>query len=121
MSINKHCYVKTYAGDQQEAIASFQQDAPALAAKGYFPISQNYIPGRYGIGAFVFALLLCFALVGILVFIYMLIVAPKGVLSVTYEFRGTAALNAGNEKTCPRCAEQVKAAATICRFCNHQF
>jgi uncharacterized membrane protein YdbT with pleckstrin-like domain len=27
----------------------------------------------------------------------------------------------GDEKTCPACAEQVKAAAKICRYCGHQF
>ena len=25
------------------------------------------------------------------------------------------------EKTCPRCAESVKVAAKVCRFCNHEF
>jgi hypothetical protein len=25
------------------------------------------------------------------------------------------------EKVCPRCAEKVKAAALVCRFCNHEF
>jgi uncharacterized membrane protein YdbT with pleckstrin-like domain len=27
----------------------------------------------------------------------------------------------GSEKICPRCAESVKAAAKVCRFCNYEF
>lgn len=26
-----------------------------------------------------------------------------------------------DEKVCPRCAETIKAAAKVCRFCNHEF
>jgi hypothetical protein len=32
-----------------------------------------------------------------------------------------AAATAGGAKVCPDCAEEVKAAANICRFCGHRF
>jgi RNA polymerase subunit RPABC4/transcription elongation factor Spt4 len=32
-----------------------------------------------------------------------------------------SAYEADDTKTCPRCAETVKAAAQVCRFCNHEF
>ena len=64
-------------------------------------------------------------MIGILVFVYMLIVKPDGILSVTYEFRampvGSANALPAAEKVCPKCAEQVKAAALVCRFCGHDF
>lgn len=113
--------VKTYKGSQDEATRIFQEDVGVMAAKGYFPTSQSYAPGSYGCGAFIIALILCFLIIGILILVYMLIVKPDGVLSVTYEFRGTAASRAQDEKTCPKCAEQVKAAAQVCRFCGYQF
>jgi len=59
-----------------------------MAAAGYFPTSQVWAPGTYGCGAFLIALLLCVVLIGIIVFVYMLIVKPDGTLSVTYEWRG---------------------------------
>ena len=33
----------------------------------------------------------------------------------------TSELEMPSEKTCPRCAEQVKNAAVVCRFCGHEF
>ena len=113
--------VKTYKGSQDEATRIFQADVGVMAAQGYFPTSQSYATGSYGCGTFIFAVILCFLVIGILILIYMLIVKPDGVLSVTYEFRGTAESRAQDEKTCPKCAEQIRAAAQVCRFCGYEF
>jgi hypothetical protein len=79
--------VKTYHGREQQATTAFVQDSEVMARNGYFPTSQNYNPGSYGVGSFIIAALLCFVCIGIIVFIYMLVVKPPGVLTVTYELR----------------------------------
>jgi len=91
MQQKKPVIVRTYKGSESAAAAAFQRDAQTLAAQGYFPISQNWAPGSWGCGAFLVALILCIVLIGILIFIYMLIVKPAGTLTVTYEYRTPAA------------------------------
>jgi len=127
--------VRTYrAKTQDQAAMAFQADAAALAVRGYYPTSQSWAAGQYGCGAFLLALLLCVLLVGILVFIYMILVKPDGTLTVTYELRAPALATQAAEpaapaiaaparatKRCPRCAEDVLAEAKFCRFCGHEF
>ena len=116
--------VKTYQGTHREAVTLFQRDALVMAKQGYFPVSQDYSPGAYGCGAFLIALLLCLVLVGILVFIYMLFVKPPGTLTVVYEYRESDSeedTDGDPAKICPMCAESVKEAAKICRYCGHEF
>ena len=115
--------VKTYKGNQARASEIYQKDAVIMAEKGYVPTSQSWAQGSYGCGSFLLALLLCFILIGFIIFIYMLLVKPEGTLSVTYELQkdNSKPLVTSEEKTCPRCAEQVKLAAKVCRFCGHNF
>jgi hypothetical protein len=115
--------IKTYKGSQERAIALFRKDAELMAAQGYFPKSQSWVPGSYGGFSFLMALLLCFIVIGILIFIYMLIVKPDGVLTVTYELRldSESTNSIQIEKTCPQCAEHIKEAAKVCRFCGYNF
>ena len=82
--------VKNYTGSSESATEDFQADSFRMGNKGYYPISQSWTPGSYGCGSFIVALLLCFIFIGILVFIYMLIVKPEGTLTVTYEYRAPA-------------------------------
>ena len=109
--------VKTYNGNEQSAANAFRADAANMERQGYVPTSQVWAAGTYGCGSFIVALLLCFILIGILVFIYMLTVKPDGTLTVTY----TLAPRVDLEKVCPKCAERVKAAAAVCRFCGNTF
>ena len=107
--------IKTYKGSQAAATALFQADAVKMAARGYFPTGQSWGAGQWGGGAFVVAILLIFLFgLGILILAYLLIVRPPGTLTITYEYRVP-------EKICPACAEPVKAAAIVCRFCGYRF
>jgi hypothetical protein len=81
--------VRVYKGKQQaDANPAFAADATQLAAQGYYPSTQSWAPGQYGCGAWALAaLFILFFGFGLLVILYMLVVKPKGTLTVTYEFR----------------------------------
>lgn len=66
--------------------------------------------GRSGIGFFFLSCLISPIISGILVAI-----APN--LTQQRAVQQEIAVS----KTCPQCAEMVKAAAKVCRFCHHEF
>ena len=107
--------VRAYPGRTQlEAGELFQREAAQAAGFGYSPISQSWGEGRPGIGRVV------------MIGFYSMVFKPKGYLTVTYGRAAMAAQPAADpsaaaRKTCPMCAEEVKAAARICRYCRHDF
>jgi hypothetical protein len=83
--------VRSYkAKRQSDAVLLFMKDASKLDDRGYTPSSQSWAPGQYSGRDFLFALLLCFLLVGVFVFVYMLLVKPEGSLTVTFVLRSAA-------------------------------
>lgn len=108
--------VRKYKGNEARVDKDFKYEVAIYAERGYEPTSKDWVPGAYGCGSFLVALVLCFVLVGILIFIYMMIVKPAGTLTVTFE-----PVKSEDLKSCPQCAEEVKAAAKVCRFCQHEF
>jgi len=90
---------RTYKGPPDRAALLFQQDAAELTTQGYYPMSQTYTPGTWGCGAFLIALALAIVLIGILIFIYMLLVKPDGTLVVIYEYRPSEASPAPPDRT----------------------
>jgi hypothetical protein len=98
--------VRNYTGrTQADAAELFRRDAQFLATKGYKPVSQSWADGRPGVGRALVIGRLATA------------IRPDGTLTVTYQFQGLTETT----KVCPRCAETIKAAAVVCRFCGHEY
>lgn len=76
--------VRSYRGDQTAATRMYQADAARMGRLGYRPMTVQWTPGQYSPAAFLVAVILCFLLIGILIFAYMVLVKPPGSLNVTY-------------------------------------
>lgn len=114
---NKTTVIRLYKGTHSQASKAYIADSVRMNRQGYEATGQVWSGGSYGLGAFLLALVLCLVIVGIIIFVYMLVVPPPGTLTVTY----TQMESVVTEKTCPVCAENVKEAATICRYCRYEF
>lgn len=120
VSARPRTIVRTYKGStESKARERFEADAAKMVDLGYVPNQIAWTPGEWTTRDFVIAALLCILVIGIVIFLYFLIVKPDGTLTVTYERRDVA--EEAEEKVCPQCAEKVKAAAQVCRYCGHKF
>jgi hypothetical protein len=104
--------IRNYPGrTQADAAVLFANDAQQLSEYGYQPISQSWADGRPSTKRIV------------AIGLFSLVARPPGTLTVTYRKAMSVPMSAAPEpeKTCPRCAERVKEAAVVCRFCGHEF
>jgi len=106
--------VKQYIEKELKARELFEKDKKIMIKNGYQVISENFVPGQYSVMDFIIAVLLFVLVIGFFIFIYMIIIKPKGVLIVTYELKE-------DSKICPVCAETVRINASKCRFCGYAF
>ena len=76
-----------YQGEHDWAAAQAEGEAQELALHHWFPISESYVPGSWGVGAWVVGVVTVVLLVGIILLVYLLTTKPAGELVVVYEYR----------------------------------
>ena len=120
--------VRTYEGEQAQA--AYQEEAQVLGRHGYAPQAQTEDGGHVHVGRLL-------ATAG-----WSVLAGRKGIrsdpsLTVTYTrtaptrswrvlgdadpSRAPQPVSDVDSKVCPDCAESVKLAARICRYCRHEF
>ena len=128
---------KVYEGNPLTSREAFEKDAPRFAALHFYPVSREFQLGKFTASrwlvaageAVVVALVLWlimplwasafFSFMAFLLFL--LLIKPKGTLTVQYVYHPPATVEPAPMKSCPKCAEHVKEEAVVCRFCNHDF
>lgn len=75
---------RRYNGNLSVASSSFERDAARLSSSGFYVATQCWVPGSYGVGSFLIALLLCVVFIGFPIILYMLVVKPDGQFTVIY-------------------------------------
>lgn len=75
---------RSFRGSLEQASAEATAYLSRIRSEGWVESNRTYTPGQWGCGAFLIALLLAVILIGILIFIYLLVVKPDGTLVVTY-------------------------------------
>ena len=77
--------VRSYTGDTQtQAALRYAEDAPALAAEGWIPVSQAWVEGEWPTSMYVVATILVLFIIGIFLLFAMAFFKPKRILLVTY-------------------------------------
>jgi hypothetical protein len=61
------------------------------------------------------------AILGVFGLLYVAFADPGGAYRYPSNWSPPVAQLEPNTKSCPRCAEEVKAAALVCRYCSHEF
>jgi hypothetical protein len=83
--IGEDIIVRTFRANSPASAARwYQEDLSDLVDHGYLPVTQTWQPGEWRSGAFVAALLLLFVGIGVLVFLYLVVMRPPGTMIVTY-------------------------------------
>ncbi len=105
---------RTYHGRPGDVELLREADADALAQRGYYPTSQNYVPGYWSLSAWVFAFIALIFLIGIVILAYMIATKPAGDLTVIYELRDPPPTVAGRpEATMPQPRAETTAMARL--------
>ena len=77
--------LRVYIGNQQADTAeALAREAALLGQAGYRPTTQSWAQGQWGCGAWLVALLLSILVIGLVVFLFLVIVKPDGTLTVTF-------------------------------------
>ena len=80
--------VRNYgAKNVDHAAQLFAEDSRVFTLQGYAPVGQAWAQGQWDGGQYAVGCLLSFVGIGLVLLLYMLIVKPGGVLTVTYEMQ----------------------------------